>query len=455
MFSLVFWGAVITLTVGVIAKFVLDRKQSLYRITGIEYSIAALVMVLIVIPATSYFGIQAAKMNQLTFNENWGGFEINAKLIKTQCERDGWNVKHSYKGDPYQYVWYTDITDKDGKVIGQERHEETRYHDIPYCSEEWTFVIETTLGDFTIADRNLPPNPNKYRYRAWVSVPDNLPSGIPEFWSNAKARIERGDNGPVTVRKSYTNYILASQSTILRRFNDSIDDYKTKNLLPEINSKIHDFYYSNRVYFVGVGTMPSWQTALNRFNGALGASLEGDLHIVIVDAAKIPNPDNYAGAVIAYWQSVEFGKDALSKNGILLILGTRDKKTIEWSRAYTGMPLGNEALLLELRNKLPKCNLDPETLLGHPQAIIIGNQVKVRSSKSILEKIFWGANTFKRIHMGDHEGEAPGFGFLMHELQPTTGQKVGILLIVTLFSGVAWGACIGFGTPRLHRNRFH
>lgn len=469
MIGLIIEGAVLVMVIGLIAKLYLDRTQSVYRIDNQELAIASAVLLLVVVPVTAWVGTKIAVSSQVTYNENWGGFELHARWQRIPCHRDG-NMKHSYKGDPYQYVWYTDETEEVGTgknrhtVHKRVRHEETRYHDIPYTSEEWTFTIDTTLGEYVIADRNLPDNPDNYRYRVLVPVySSEFPAseiGTPGFWVAARDRLSRGDPGPVTARREYANYILASQNTILRRFNDSIGKYQTMGMLPAINRGIYNFYFADRVYFVGLQVPGDWQSAINRFDGALGTTLQGDLHLVIVDANKVTDPDNYAGALFAYWQSAAFGKDALSKNGIVVILGTKDGETVAWARASTGMPEGNEALLVDIQNNLKGAKLDPGSILGHPQATVVGDSVRIAhlDPQGALEKELWGAHRFTRVHMGKpgQPGNV-GYSYLLREIEPTGWQRFWILFVTCLFSCVAWGICIVHGAPRYrsYRSRYY
>lgn len=452
MFMLIIEGAVLVVVIGLIAKFILDRKQSIYRVDRTEFAISAAVLLLIVVPLTAWVGTKLAINSQVSYNENWGGYETRAEWVKTTCYRDG-PCRWSYKGDPYQYVWYTDEevctgTGKDRKChTVQVRHEETRYHDIPYTTEEWTFIVHTTLGDYVIADRNLPENPNAYRYRAGVRVPEDLPHGIPGFWTAAKDRLDAGKPGPVTARRSYYNYILASQHTILKRFSADIEGYAKSGLLPQLSrNPIHDFYYADRVYFVGVQAAADWQLAINRFNAALGNTLQGDLHLVIVDANKIGDPDNYSNALIAYWMSPQFGKDALSKNGIVVVLGTADGTNIAWARSGTGMPEGNEEMLLEIRNNLKGVKLDVPSLLGSPTVNLSTRQWT--HTGAALEKIIWGEHAFKRVHMGSKDGNgSAGYAYLLREIEPTGWQQFWILFVTVVFGGVAWTICIMRGAP--------
>lgn len=463
MVQLIVYGAIITAVLGVVAKIITDKRgDTRYMITKWELVVASLAMLFVFIPLTAYLGYNAAIQNQVSYNENWSGWELEAVLTKHKNYEDG-SQRHDWVETRMEWVdeTYTD-TVPDGKG-GTKTVTKTRRvlkpvdHYIPYTTEEWTMTVRHTLGDTQIAYRFLPENPNNYRFRRGVRVPEQRfksTTGYHPFWLEVRERIRNDDPGPVTLRFSYDNFILASQSSILKKYNDSIERYTTQKLLPDLNSKIRDPYFSDRVYFVGTRPPGDWQSAINRFNAALGSTLQGDLHLVIVDANKVTDQHNYAGALTAFWQSEKFGKDALSKNGIVIILGTKDGKTIAWSKASTGMPMGNEHLLQQIEQELKGVSLDPQTLLGNPEGSIAvktdkatgkpKQYVKVTNSSSELEKLIWGPYKFDRVHMTDKDGDV-GYSYLLMELQPTTVQIVFILLVITLLACIAWGICIAVG----------
>ena len=460
MFTLIIQGALIVMAIGLIAKYFLDFRQSIFRIDHIELCIASAILLLIIVPLTSWIGTKLAISNLVTYNENWGGYETGTQWIRTPTSRDG-NMKWSYKGDPYQYVWYTTETETTGSGKNahtrtyQQRHEETRYHDIPYCTEEWTLVVNTTLGDYVIADRNLPDHPNNYRYRAYESVPEDLPHGIPDFWTEAKKRLSAGEPGPVTARRTYENYILASEHTILKRYSKDIKGYAKEGLLPQLSHKpIFNFYYADRAYFVNLHPGGDWQGALNRFNAALGNTRQGDLHLVFVDADKVSDPDNYVGALIAYWQSPVFEKDALSKNGILVVVGSSDKQTVKWARAVTPMPTGNEQMVLDIQNGLVGAKLTTNAIVGAPTVNF--STGKWTYTDGALEKaILQGPHAFTRVHMGAASDKgSTGYAYLLREIEPKGWQRWIILVVSTLFGCVAWTICIMHGAPSYRASRF-
>jgi len=450
MFILIIYGAVIVMAIGLVAKFILDYTKSDHRIDNLELAIATPILLFLVVPLIMWLGTKLAVSNLVTYNENWGGYETQAERIVSSCQRDG-NMKNYYKGDPYKYEWDTHDDEVDSKGRHHSvthHHSETRYHNIPFCSEEWTFVVRTTLGDYTIADRNLPDNPNEYRYRAYVSVPDYLDHGTPDFWTLAKHRLDSGNPGPVTARRQYDNYILASQNSILKRFNDSVGRYQKAGLLPALKSNpIHDFYLADRVYFVGAHPSGNWQGALNRFDAALGSMRQGDLHLVIVDANTVTDPDNYMGALMAYWESPALGKDALSKNGIAVVVGTKDGKTVAWARAATGMPAGNEMMILDIQNKLVGVPLDTDSIMGHP-TVNLATHKWSNTSSALEQTVLWGQDAFVRVHMGKLTDKgASGYAYLLREIVPTGWQRFWMLFSAFVAGCVTWGICIAHGTP--------
>jgi len=457
MISLILIGAFCVFGIGLIAKFVLDKKEHELRITWPEFGIAAAILMLIVIPLTAWVGLKVAFQNSVTYNEFWSGYEVEAQWLKIKTSRDGAG-RHKWDCDPYT-VWVVDrpaYQDDQGNWHAEEGHYETRYHRCPYTTEEWTFVVKTTIGDYYIAENWLPTDPEQYRYRSPEGnskrAPSHIDRGVPQFWLRVKDRIDANQPGPVTARKSYDNYILASDRTILKKYSADIDRYKQSGLFPKPNATVHDIYYADRVYFIGVQPPGDWQAYANNFDAALGMELQGDLHLIIVDANKISDPENYSGALFAYWQSPEFGRDAISKNSIMVILATEDGgKTVKWARAATGMPRGNERLLIAILDGMPGTPLDPQSVLGAPRGELVTDStgktvVRVIHSTGKLDQLIWGPDKFERVRMKD-------YSYLIHEIEPTTGQKAWIVFFIALGGCVAWGICIAYGPPTYRRFR--
>lgn len=312
--------------------------------------------------------------NKTTFNEWWNGWEISADKQVVECERDG-SCTHDYSCDPYVVMVQYCTTDEKGRQSCRN-DPETRYHRCPYSTEEWSFYIDTTLGRFTVSEDRFPDNPEQHLWREDQSISAYVLSdagqGVPAFWQSAKDRIDSGKPGPVTKRSQYVNYILAAQNTILRRYAADIEEFKKAGLLPNLANTVisipdnQESYLAEKVYFVGVNppNRQDWFDTLNRLNAGFGSELQGDVHLVIANSKAIENIDKYFFALKAYWQSPEkFGKDALSKNAVLILVTINGDK-IDRARVSTGMPVGNETMITSLQSRLVGSLFDPKVILG-------------------------------------------------------------------------------------------
>lgn len=411
-----------------------------------ELAVGIAVCVIVVAPLTAVVGTKVARANLLRYDEFWGGYEVAAHRTTNPCSRDG-SCAHEYQCDPYQVLVTKTRSVSDGK--GGTRSEtytemETRYHSCPYATEEWSFTLETTLGGYTISSHGFSDHP--VEWRAGSGIPGGVARGVPPFWAAAKQRIDSGDPGPVTAVRQYDNYILASQSSILKKHSDRIEELEAEKLLPAPATGVRDFYLADKVRFVGVTPDPAWQDAVNRFNAAFGSDLQGDLHVVIVDAKRAGNPDAYTGALNAYWTGPTFKKKALSKNALVVVLGAAQGNVV-WSRAFTGMPLGNEKLLVELSRM--KGSLDAEAFVGRPRGEIARGDVKrIHHGAGAIESAVWGPNQFERVCMTCKEEGGAGFTYLGGEIQPTSGQRTVIVLVGFFICCAIWAALLAVGPQR-------
>jgi hypothetical protein len=442
------------LAAGLAVKFTLDRLHSQKEITWNEFAAGTVAIAIVIVPLSVYSGWKIAKANNLSFREYWNGWELKAVAQPIQCSRDGpcW---YEYDCDPYvvqvpyECGYYTGTGENRHYVSQTCYRSETRYHSCPYVKVETTYVVQTTLGDYTIAEHRFPDNPQFHRWRSYVDVPgyviDRAGIGEPQFWIRVKERVESGNPGPVTKRASYDNYILASDRTILQQFSGEIENFQSQGLFPELQIGVEDFYLANKVYFVGFQPTNSseWKKGLQYFNAGFGYELEGDLHLVISRDARISqNPDAYLFALKAFWQNPKvFGKDAISKNSLIVVLGTDDGTTVSWARAITGMPLGNERLIAAIRDSLKGVSLTPDFLLGDVRGKFVSRKGSdqifhaavdaTHQSSGALNRILWGledpAMKFQRVHMGNKDGSG-GFEYLANEIELTHKQRVGILV---------------------------
>lgn len=362
-------------------------------------------------PLVYNVGSEIAKNSASTFHEYWNGFETAAVKDTRECTRDG-SCRHEYNCDPYTVT--TTSTNSEGKTT---THTETRYHDCPYSKQETTYTVASTIGEITIADDVMTGEP----YRWGKNIPGGQ-QGDPALWTEANNRINAGTPGPVTSVNKYKNYILASQESLFSEFADNIEDMKAKNLLPAPSTGAYNAYQANKAYKVGNANVPlfgNYITDLSYLNGAVGDDLHGDLHVVFVPADIEGGKDDYMNTLKAYWQAKEHGRDAVSKNSIIVVIGaSADGKTVEWARATTGMPMGNEHLMTQLSSDLKDKPMD-ENLLGRPSFNLQSAQVV--PSDGVLEGILWGSNKFERVSMtaNDVDDAGSGFSYLRDEMKPS------------------------------------
>lgn len=471
----VFLAWIIAIGLGLGFKVYLMRTKS-----EIHFPAAFIAAVVVSLFFTSWLvthvGSKMSVQNAVTFNENWGGFEVKARWEKFERRGQNSGAHFWYKCDEWTH-WHTETyttTDGKGNTTTHTRqvpHE--HYEACPYVTEEWHFYIDTTLGTYDLGWA-IPADWEKYMYRGngaeHHSPPSSAFRGVPPFWQAAHDRIERGDPGPVVKRMTYENYILASQKTILKQYSDRIKFYRDSKLMPDLSrDPVHNHYEADKAFFVGVNPPGNWQFELNQFNAALGMDLQGDMYVVIVDSSKVTDPDDYMMALISYWTSDEhFGKDALAKNGIVVVLGTKDGKTVEWARAKTGMPAGNEAMFLDIHQDLPGTALTTDAVLGHPRAERLYKKpgkdyysVDIAHGSGALEKVIWGENKFDRICMkcdDPNETSKVGYQYLKNEIQPSSLARFLMIFISFIIGAAAWFGVFyfcnpgGFPTTRVDRS---
>lgn len=429
MLTVIFICALASTAAGLAAKIAIDRFNLFVgRITWPELIAGSLAASLIVAPLVTWAGFAIARSSAVTYNEYYSGFEKTAVEKITRCERDG-SCRYEYDCDPYQVAvtkTRSVYAGTDSKGNAQYRTEtyvemETHYHRCPYVKTEHTFEVTDTLGDtYTIGSHWFPENPEKHKWRD-RSLP-RVPSGTPKFWAEAKARIDSGNPGGTTKRAKYKNYILASQDDILSKSSSAVATYLKSKTMPKVATEVHDFYLADKAYFP-TGTPDGskddlWQEAVMRLNGRIGGEKHGDLHLVLVDAVKIPAADEYSQALEAYWQSDALGKNTLSKNGIVIVAGYSNG-VVDWARSFTGMPVGNEGFAVAVREQLPGVEATPATLANAIDGLVFAPQ----------------PSGFKRVEMAD-------FDYLFASIQPSGSQRVWIAVVGFLLALPIWAVMV-------------
>ncbi len=457
MFTVILAALVATVLAGLAVRRILEIRQADARISRRELYIGLATAPFIAV-LVAFAGWAIARNNLITFTEYWNGWETSAVKTQITCTRDG-PCRWEYNCDPYLCNPHPcncvcTSRDKNGSCTSESCSTcyDTCYHDCPYVTHEYNYDVHTTLGPVNIASYVFPPNPDSHRWRSGIRVPDgtirSAGVGDPPFWVAAKNRCDANRPGPVTKRNSYSNYVLASDHTLMKEHSGDIADYQARKLLPPLARSVQAFYHADKVSFVG-WTPPNrlvWSEALEYLNGNFGMQLQGDLHLVVIkDDMVAANPERYAFALKAYWQDkAAFGQDALSKNATVVIVGTTDGVTVSWSRAFTGMPLGNETLIVTLRDGLKGQPLTPEGLIGPGRSARDTTGVRHPPSDvspTLLQRALWGAENpatkFTRVSMSGKDGKG-GFLYLKNEIRPTTGQMWGIFVMTLLLSCGVW-----------------
>ncbi len=423
----------ISIAIGSAAYYVTRQLKTELQISLRELILGTIISVTVLLlfsPLTERLIIN----NRTKYYEFWNGYETAAIDSQTKCERDG-QCTYTYNCDAY---WATETYytyDEDGNSESHTRIVR-KYHKCPHVQVEHRYSIQTTLGttkiDGTYADQDRKP------WRNGESDVHAVPLGAPEFWKQAKARIEAGRNGGVTEVHTYKNFLLASDQTILKSYSDDVEYYKSKNLLPDHTRNYKDpiylYYLADkfRPVQLAVNTV-EWNEYLNRLNGYLGKELQGDVHMVAVNAETIDSRDRYSQSVFAYWKSDAFGKRALSKNTIGIVVGV-ESGIVKWARATSGMPVGNEALLLDIQNQLVDNEFNPDKVIGIPR----GTGKQFSPGDGTLAQVLWGKNKFVRPCMECIEENQDGYRYLRVDISISGSQRFWIIFFGTIISIVIW-----------------
>lgn len=485
-------AVVIAAVLGLIVKSIFaawlseDSYGNRRGISKAEYVVVALVMGAIFAPLTTVVGRQLSVDNIVTYTQFVNGAETAASDNVTKCyaghsgsSRSAGlsNCDHTYVAGSYswQEMHTRQSCDSKGNCT-TEIYYTTEYANIyaPYATHEHKYVIESSMGaggdmKFTFPYAYLDANPVPFSYHGRAEpIPAEILRGAPADWTEADARLKAGDPRAVTKLSDYKNYILASKDELLTTFGPRIEEYKAANLLPDHTWNINSDpitgpsrSQAEKVSFVGmsVADPTSWQQSVMRLNASLGMKLQGDLHVVLVDAAKVPMPDAvpYTQSLKAYWQSDAYGKRAIAKNGIILVLGVNASQgVIDWAEASTGMPFGNELMIQYLRDELPGKVLEPNLIFGEPKIVIKPGilpdkfssedyTITLTNPPGIVESILFEKAPFKRARMSCDDGTCVGYKDLLAKIEPTGFQKA-LIVVVTEVIALALWVLVGFTT---------
>ena len=414
-------------------------KPSLKRGIFVTFFMAVPVVLILLSLATITVGTKIGQDSALTFKEYWNGYETAAVYSAVECTRDG-SCRHTYACDPYITVETEYYTDSDGNT--QTRTvTKTHWHECPISTEETTYVVKTTLDNFTVAGSLMTGD----EWRAGMAIPGGKQTA-PQLWLDAKARVDANLPGAVTKRHDYKNYIQASDVTVFKKYEGSIDSYIEQGLLPA-PAKADGPYGVVKAYNMGGAVDPStfsdYVIDVTSINGLFGDQLYGDLHVIFVPSNV--NADEYKNSLAAYWSSTKLlGKDTASKNTFVTVFGVKGD-TVEWARAFTGMPIGNEALIQDVLSL--KGDKVDASLIGRPHADL--NTGKRVSGNGALEGLLWGSHAFERVSMSGDGDATGGFSYLRGDIQVSTTTYVWSSIVNFFVWALALGLIIALVLPML------
>ena len=422
------------------------------RITAPEFVLGTVATIAVAMIVTMWIGPNLSRNSAINgYKEFYNGSVTQARVVPDRCEKDG-SCSHTYVCDT-EYIYHPAQYDSNGRQTSAAYTEVIDHH-CPYATYELDYVLDDNLGrTITIGDDYFEANPQPWR--GGRSIPGDVPREAPARWVTAKQNVKAGMSDPVTGVFKYANFILASESDLYKKYSGSIAKYQKARLLPKHTDKLGDdvlYDYgmqATKLQAVGslkVDNIPQWNDRLMRLNAALGSDLQGDMHVVLMPASKVSNPDDYITALKAYWTSL--GKWSISKNGIILAIGVgTDGKTVEWSRAATGMPQGNGAMLTALSLRLKQTPFEPDTLFGNVPTSVYSNGKKLKvkydhNSAGLVGKTVLVDFPYKRPCMKCEDAGDAGVGYVeLKDLVPVkTGAKIFMFFIVLFLSlGIWWG----------------
>lgn len=426
-----------------------------YSVSRVEFIITLLVIGLVVIPVTGMVGEKLAVAQQIDgFHEFWNGSIIETGFTPNTCTENG-DCDHTFECHGHWVTVTTTSIDSEGRPT-TESHLEYESDQCPYATVEYDYWIRTNIHDepIVIDDDVFDANPVVWDPGEGQGIPGDVQRGPGALWVSYRDAIAAGDAPPATRVNDYSNFVLATRNDLLKEFSDSISEYRKANLLPSHTVAVPESddptigVTATKVQFVGgVPGAREWNDALARFNAQLGATKQGDMHLVVVRADKIDDPDDYISALTAYWQSNKFGKWGIAKNVIAVAVGVSDDgKKVEWARARTGMPLGNEEMLEAIALRLDGKPFTVDSLFGTTRVSIVNGEPKYETeAKALIPKTVLDDFPFKRASMsGKDKGDnGDGFVYLGDEVEAnlSTGAYALMFLIVVFVAAIAWAIC--------------
>ncbi len=146
---------------------------------------------------------------------------------------------------------------------------------------------------------------------------------------------------PVSVTRSFTNYIKASPDSLFRR-QGLVEKYK--DTIPNYPGEIYDYWHINRLVNLGVSVQDAmqWNKDLHEMNADVGPTKKANVSVVLVSN----KPADWFFALEQAWIG---GK----KNDFIVVISVDENKKIQWANviAWTNNKMA-EVVVSDEINKL-------------------------------------------------------------------------------------------------------
>lgn len=304
-----------------------------------------------------------------------------------------------------------------------------KYENSTVVPKEDTKTVKNERGTFTMHRVFVE---DRFGGRFDVDVPE---------WQRAKQLEGVGKPPGGTRKQEYDNSYLAASFSLRKAYAGDIDLYKGRELLgPHTQNyldPIVEGFKARKVVFRGFEKLhneEALQDGLTNFNGQLGSKFDGDIHVFVVPSSKVGYGESYkfATALLAHWER-DFGKHGLAENAMTVVMGVNDTQTtIDWAKAITGLPQGNEGLVDALSYRLNGQPFTAEALFG--QVTLVDGKITGKT-EGLIERLALTEYPFESqcANCG-----ITGFLYLSSEISISVWAGISIVLAVLVVAVAVW-----------------
>lgn len=414
---------------------------------GLAYSRAATLLLLALTIAVIAFGYNRAEAHALaaittdweqavdlksTYFEKLHGVWVRYDEVVHTCRYRDNDSNFNDTGCTYVTVnSYCDSRDEDGNC------DDWDYEFKPWFTHEISQTAELNIfknGHVVFATHWAPEDwqsAKTWDFPFYAQPGQDFSYGYHPEWLRVKVALDNNQIMAGTVWNTYRHWIYPDDLTLLTTFSSHIDSYNDRGLLPVINmvQDSNDNNTSIDIYgnVSGVGydyeivqfmnldvsaeDYATWQDTAHLWAAMAGPEIQSSLIVFFAPSDQIDNSNQWMTTSKAWLMSkgesdlpneLGFGRYILPKNVVLIGCGvSSDMTMVEWCRAETGMPGGNQPFIVNVNNRLEPFAFDPQTAFG----TMSGGFATDENGNFILENPDWDdRNTEMRIAQIDFSG---------------------------------------------------